>query len=99
VAPVPVDQAAAADREAVRVAGATAAAPADQAAVVAREAVRAAGATAAADPVRVRALAVTDKDMLPGKVARVPVATQGHGTLSVVAVRDRSLTPTPVASG
>lgn len=92
MAPVPVDQAAAAAREAVRVAGATAA-------VVARAAVRAAGAMAAADPVRVRALAVTNKDMVPGKVARAPVATQGPGTLSVVAVRDRSLTPTPVASG
>jgi len=62
-------------------------------------AVRAAGATAAAGPARVAAPAVTGKDMGPGKVAQAPVATQGHGTLSVVAIRDLSLTPTPVASG
>jgi len=47
----------------------------------------------------VAALAVTGKNMAPAKVAQAPVATQGHGTLSVVAIRDRSLTPTPVASG
>jgi len=71
----------------------------DPAAAADREAVQAVGATAAADPVRVRALAVSDKDMVPGKVAQAPVATQGHGTLSVVAIQDLSLTPTPVASG
>jgi hypothetical protein len=73
--------------------------PVDPAAAADREAVQAAGATAAADPVRVAALAVTGKNMAPGKVAQALVATQGHGTLSVVAIRDLSLTPTPVASG
>ena len=95
------------DQEVVQVAGATAVVPAlaDRAAAVAREVVRAVGATvvvaavAAADPVRVAAQVVTARDMVPVRVAQAPVATQAHGTLSVVAARDRALIPMPEASG
>ena len=107
-APVPVDQAAAVGRGAVQAAGARGAAadaapvPVDQAAAVGREAARAAGATEAviaAAPVRAAVGKVTVKDMDLGRVAQAPVATQGHGTSSAVAIRDRGLIPTPEASG
>ena len=91
-APVPGDQAAAVGRGAVQAAGARGVVAAADAAPVPVD-------QAAAAPVRAAVGKVTVKDMDLGRVAQAPVATQGHGTSSAVAIRDRGLIPTPEAFG